>query len=155
MFDVAAIRTRARRDDDCWVIDGQKVWTSLAQFSDWIFVLARTEAERQAAIETTPARKLREVRMALTLEQTLIDQAKRDKGLDDAAAKGVLADEHDIGLGLTFMGGGVAGGGGKDDVGKRGRLAKAIGRAGGERTQGHNGRLPRGGQIDGNGGICL
>ncbi len=52
-----------------------------------LLVLARTEAERQAAIETTPARKLREVRMALTLEQTLIDQAKRDRGLDDAAAK--------------------------------------------------------------------
>ncbi|MCZ4652998.1 penicillin-binding protein [Gordonia amicalis] len=52
-----------------------------------LLVLARTEADRQAAVETTPARKLREVRMALTLEQTLIDQAKRDKGLDDAAAK--------------------------------------------------------------------
>ncbi|MCH5641712.1 penicillin-binding protein [Gordonia sp. ABSL49_1] len=52
-----------------------------------LLVLARTEAERQTAIETTPARKLREVRMALTMEQSLIDQAKRDKGLDDAAAK--------------------------------------------------------------------
>ncbi|WP_439031377.1 penicillin-binding protein [Gordonia terrae] len=52
-----------------------------------LLVLARTEADRQAAVETTPARKLREVRMALTLEQSLIDQAKRDKGLDDAAAK--------------------------------------------------------------------
>ncbi|ASR01321.1 penicillin-binding protein [Gordonia rubripertincta] len=52
-----------------------------------LLVLARTDADRQAAVETTPARKLREVRMALTLEQTLIDQAKRDKGLDDAAAK--------------------------------------------------------------------
>ncbi|MDV7102176.1 penicillin-binding protein [Gordonia amicalis] len=52
-----------------------------------LLVLARTEADRQAAVETTPARKLREVRMALTLEQTLIDEAKRDKGLDDAAAK--------------------------------------------------------------------
>ena len=46
----------------------------------------RTEADRQAAIETTPARKLREVRMALTMEQSLRDEAKR-KGLDDAAAK--------------------------------------------------------------------
>ncbi|MEE3851585.1 penicillin-binding protein [Gordonia sp. LSe1-13] len=52
-----------------------------------LLVLARTEADRQAAIEVTPARKLREVRMALTMEQSLIDQAKRDKGLDDAAAK--------------------------------------------------------------------
>ncbi|MFW0793605.1 transglycosylase domain-containing protein [Gordonia sp. CPCC 205515] len=52
-----------------------------------LLVLARTEADRQAAIETTPARKLREVRMALTMEQSLIDQAKRDKGLDDAQAK--------------------------------------------------------------------
>ncbi|MGV9712705.1 penicillin-binding protein [Gordonia sp. NPDC003424] len=52
-----------------------------------LLVLARTEADRQAAIETTPARKLREVRMALTMEQSLEDQAKRDKGLDDAQAK--------------------------------------------------------------------
>ncbi|KQS00932.1 penicillin-binding protein [Williamsia sp. Leaf354] len=52
-----------------------------------LLVLARTEADRQAAIATTPARKLREVRMALTLEQTLTDQAMRDKNIDQAAAK--------------------------------------------------------------------
>jgi alkylation response protein AidB-like acyl-CoA dehydrogenase len=40
--DLANVQTRARLEDDEWVIDGQKVWTSLAQFSDWIFVLART-----------------------------------------------------------------------------------------------------------------
>ena len=33
---------RARRADE-WVVDGQKVWTSWAQESDWIFVIARTE----------------------------------------------------------------------------------------------------------------
>ena len=44
--DLAAVRTRARIDADTgeWVIDGQKVWTSWAQESDWIFVLARSEA---------------------------------------------------------------------------------------------------------------
>lgn len=41
--DLAAIQTRARCAGDEWLIEGQKVWTSLAQFCDWIFVLARTE----------------------------------------------------------------------------------------------------------------
>jgi alkylation response protein AidB-like acyl-CoA dehydrogenase len=45
--DLASVQTRARRVDGPkgpeWVVDGQKIWTSLAQFADWIFVLARTE----------------------------------------------------------------------------------------------------------------
>jgi alkylation response protein AidB-like acyl-CoA dehydrogenase len=41
--DLANVQTKARLDGEHWVIDGQKVWTSLAQFSDWIFVLARTD----------------------------------------------------------------------------------------------------------------
>jgi alkylation response protein AidB-like acyl-CoA dehydrogenase len=41
--DLAGVSTRARRDGDDYVIDGQKVWTSLAHLSDWCFVLARTE----------------------------------------------------------------------------------------------------------------
>ncbi|MCW2786582.1 MAG: acd [Marmoricola sp.] len=50
--DLANISTKARREGDEWVIDGQKVWTSLAQFADWIFVLARTEpgSQRHAGI---------------------------------------------------------------------------------------------------------
>src|SRR5689334_8014562 len=41
--DLANVATKARLDGDQWVIDGQKVWTSLAQFADWVFVIARTE----------------------------------------------------------------------------------------------------------------
>lgn len=41
--DLAAVSTRAVLDANEWVVDGQKVWTSWAQKSDWIFVIARTE----------------------------------------------------------------------------------------------------------------
>ncbi|GAA4690324.1 acyl-CoA dehydrogenase family protein [Nocardioides nanhaiensis] len=45
--DLANVKTRAVLDDDTWVIDGQKVWTSNAHLSQWVFVLARTEPGSQ------------------------------------------------------------------------------------------------------------
>ncbi len=37
------MQTKARLDNGEWVLDGQKVWTSNAQFSQWLFVIARSE----------------------------------------------------------------------------------------------------------------
>ena len=45
--DLANVQTKARLEGDTWVIDGQKVWTSNAHTSDWIFVIARTEPGSQ------------------------------------------------------------------------------------------------------------
>jgi len=41
--DLANVSTTAELDGDQWVINGQKVWTSLAHWAQWCFVVARTE----------------------------------------------------------------------------------------------------------------
>ena len=43
--DLAALQTKAVRDGDDYVINGQKIWTTGAHRADWIFVLARTNPE--------------------------------------------------------------------------------------------------------------
>ena len=43
--DLASLQTRAVQDGDEFVINGQKIWTSMAHHSDWIFMLARTDPE--------------------------------------------------------------------------------------------------------------
>ena len=44
--DVASLQTRAERDGDEWVLNGQKVWTTLAHESDYGIVIARTDPEQ-------------------------------------------------------------------------------------------------------------
>jgi alkylation response protein AidB-like acyl-CoA dehydrogenase len=70
--DLASLRTTAVRDGDSYVINGQKTWTTLGQYADWIFVLARTNPDapkKQAGISfllvemSTPGITLRPIKL--------------------------------------------------------------------------------------------
>ena len=45
--DLGSVRTKGRLENGEWVVNGQKIWTSLAHISDWIFVVTRTEEGSQ------------------------------------------------------------------------------------------------------------
>ncbi|WP_375459022.1 pimeloyl-CoA dehydrogenase large subunit [uncultured Enterovirga sp.] len=51
--DLASLKTKAVRDGDDYIVNGQKTWTTLAQYADWIFCLVRTDpgaAKKQEGI---------------------------------------------------------------------------------------------------------
>ena len=50
--DTTALRTTARRDGDRWIVNGSKIWTSRAEHSDLMLLLARTTPRDQAARKT-------------------------------------------------------------------------------------------------------
>ena len=69
--DLASLRTTAVRDGDDWVVNGQKTWTTLGQYGDWIFTLVRTDPEvkKQAGISmllidmTSPGVEVRPIQL--------------------------------------------------------------------------------------------
>jgi alkylation response protein AidB-like acyl-CoA dehydrogenase len=69
--DLASLRTTAVRDGDDWIVNGQKTWTTLGQYGDWIFTLVRTDPEvkKQAGISmllidmTSPGVEVRPIEM--------------------------------------------------------------------------------------------
>ena len=70
--DLASLRTTAVRDGGHYVINGQKTWTTLGQYADWIFVLVRTDPDapkKQAGISfilvemSTPGITLRPIKL--------------------------------------------------------------------------------------------
>ena len=85
--DLAAVKTRAVRDGDDWVVTGQKVWTSGAQYSKWCMLVARTDFDApkhkgltyflmdmdQAAVQVRP---LRQITGAAEFNELFIEQAR-------------------------------------------------------------------------------
>lgn len=69
--DLASLRTTAVRDGDDFVVNGQKTWTTLGQYGDWIFTLVRTDPDvkKQAGISmllidmTTPGVEVRPIEL--------------------------------------------------------------------------------------------
>lgn len=105
--DLANLSTHAERDGDDWVLSGQKVWTSLAHWSEWCFVLARTDRDaprhkgisfflvslRQPGVEVRP---IRQITGTCEFNEVFFDRAR----VADADLVGGVNDGWTVAMGL-------------------------------------------------------
>jgi len=136
--DLASLKTRAIRDGDHFVVSGQKVWTSYADESDWIFALVRTdpEAKKQEGITfllidmATPGVSVRPIKLisgSSPFCETYFDEVRVPVGnvigkIDGGwgVAKALLGHERSM-IADAFGGGrrGAGGGGGLMGLARR------------------------------------
>lgn len=109
--DLAALSTRARRDGDDWIVDGQKVWTTNGQHADMGYLLARTDpaASRHRGITAfavamdTPGitvRPLREITGTTDFNEVFLDGVRIPAenvlgGVDDGWRVGMSSLGHE------------------------------------------------------------
>jgi alkylation response protein AidB-like acyl-CoA dehydrogenase len=160
--DLAGLQTKAVRDGDEWIINGQKVWTSGGQYADLGMLLARTDPDvpkhagisyfafemRQDGVDVRPLREM--TGHALFNEVFLTDARVADSALIGgvnngwAAANTTLMNER---AGLGSGGGNAAGGGGASP----GTVLGALDRRAGDYVEG-SGRRDRNGTGAGKAG---
>jgi alkylation response protein AidB-like acyl-CoA dehydrogenase len=158
--DLAGLQTKAVRDGDEWIVNGQKVWTSGGQYADLGMLLARTDPDvpkhagisyfafemRQEGVDVRPLREM--TGHALFNEVFLTDARVADSALIGgvnngwAAANTTLMNER---AGLGSGGGNAAGG----DSAPPGSILGALDRRAGDYVEGSGGR--RGGNGTGAG----
>ena len=133
--DLASLQTRAVRDGDEWVVNGQKVWTSGAQFSRWGILIARTNVDlpKHKGItffvidmegQGVEVRPLKEMSGGATFNEVFLTDARvpHENVIGDvdegwAVAVTTLAHERNS-LGAGGMAGMMGGAGGGEIIGK-------------------------------------
>lgn len=88
--DTTALKTTARRDGDSYVVNGQKIWTSRAKYSDLMLLLARTTPRDEVAKKTdglsvflVDMRKVRDKGLTIRPIRTMMNHATTEVFFDD------------------------------------------------------------------------